>query len=119
MKAYPATIVLNQTVTQLQGGVFRLGIASAIPLIAGWEQTLGATNVPELAEISRNLAALRTRLTGEEFDPAEVGGLLKTLAGQVRAVATSPFGLPAAVPLTQLSLLLEAGSSVLEGQGER
>ena len=74
-------------------------------------------SVPELAAISHNLAALRVRLTEEDFDPAEAGRLLRTLAGQVRTVATSPFGLPAAVPLTQLSLLLDAGGSVLEGQG--
>ena len=36
MRVYPVTIVLGQTVTQLQGGVFKLGIASAVPLIAGW-----------------------------------------------------------------------------------
>lgn len=116
MEQNETNAALNQTVSQLQGGVLRLGIGSAIPVIAGWERTLAATRLPALAPIAENLGVLRSRLASESFDPAEVGALLNELGNQVRAVTASPYGLPIAVPLAQLSLLLNAGGAALTGQ---
>ncbi len=73
MEPNETNAALNQMVSQLQGGVLRVGIASAIPIIAGWERTLEATGLPELAPIAENLRALRTTLSSEDSDPAEVG----------------------------------------------
>ena len=65
----------------------------------------------------QNLSTLRNRLANPSFDPNEVGQLLTTLGGQVQAAAT-PYGLPIAVPLTQLGLLLGTGGGTLIGQGQ-
>ena len=119
MEVSEANAALNQTVAQLQGGVLRLGIASAIPVISSWEQTLGATGIPELTPVAQNLTALRNLLAMGDFVPAEVGRLLNTLSEQVRAVAGTPYGLPIAVPLTQLSLFLNTAGGALAGQGAR
>jgi hypothetical protein len=116
VQANEAGAALNQTVGQLQGGVLRLGIESAIPAIAGWEQTLSASGVPELQPKAENLGVLRESLAADSFDPAEVGGLLTALAEQVRVVTTTPYGLPIAAPLTQLSLLLNTAGASLASQ---
>jgi len=114
LEADETNAALNQTVSQLRGGVVRVQIASAIPNIAGWERTLEATSLPRLAPVAENSRALRTTLTSEDSHPAEVGRLL-TCSG-IRAVAASPYGLPVAIPLAQLSLLLNAGGGSLAGQ---
>ena len=119
MEANEANVALNQTVAQLQGGALQLGIASAIPVISGWEQTLGATGIPELTPVAQNLTALRNLLATGNFDAAEAGRLLNTLSEQVRQVAGTPYGLPIAVPLTQLSLLLDTAGGALAVQGTR
>lgn len=88
-EANETNVAMEQTVSQLRGGVVRVQIASAIPVIAGWERTLKATILPKLAPVAVNLRALRTAHTSEGSDPAEVGRLLNLLGDQVRAVATS------------------------------
>ena len=119
MEANSAFTALNQTAGQFQGGILRLGIGSAIPVIATWEQTLSASGVPELTPIAQNLASLRTQLADPNFDPNEVGQLLTTLGGQVQATAATPYGLPIAAPLTQLGLLLSTGGGTIMGQAQR
>lgn len=119
MEANSATTALNQTVGQLQGGILRLGIGSAIPVIATWEQTLSASGVPELTPIAQNLGTLRNLLADPSFDPNQVGQLLATLGGQVQAIAATPYGLPIAAPLTQLGLVLSTGGGTLMGQPGR
>ncbi|QIN79366.1 hypothetical protein GBA65_13550 [Rubrobacter marinus] len=116
MEANSAGTALNQTVGQLQGGILRLGIGSAIPVIATWEQTLSASGVPELTPVAQNLSTLRNHLANPNFDPNQVGQLLATLGGQVQAIAATPYGLPIAAPLTQLGLLLSTGGGTLMGQ---
>lgn len=118
MEANSAGTALNQTVGQLQAGILRLGIGSAIPVIATWEQTLSASGVPELSPIAQNLGTLRNHLANPNFDPNEVGQLLATLGGQVQAVAATPYGLPIAAPLTQLGLLLSTGGGTIMGQAQ-
>ncbi|MDP9456905.1 MAG: hypothetical protein CYG60_06085 [Actinobacteria bacterium] len=74
-------------------------------MIATWEQTLPSSGVPELAPIAQNLGTLRKHLANLTFDSNEVGQLLATLGGQVQAEVATPYGLPIAVPLTQLGVL--------------
>lgn len=110
---------LDQTITTLQGGVLQLGVGAAIPAIASWERTLAAAGKPELSAISENLAGLRTLLSTGDFDPAEAGRLLRTLGAQTQAVATTPYGLPLSVPLSQLALLLTTSATTLAVRGSR
>lgn len=116
MEAQGADVALDQTTTQLRGGVLRLGIGAAIPVIVGWEGTLAASPVPELREVAANLSTLRGHLASESFDPSEVSGLLSTLASQVRRVMATPYGLALALPLTQISLFLNSAAFVLAQQ---
>lgn len=104
---------LDQTITTLQGGILQLGVGSAIPAIASWERTLAAAGKPELTAISENLVNLRTLLTAGDSDPAEASRLLQTLGAQTQAVATTPYGLPLSVPLSQLALLLNTSAATL------
>ena len=113
MEPKDASMALDQTAAQLQGGVLRLGIGSVIPVIAGWEQTLRATGLPHLVPIAENLETLRTRPASEDSDAAEVGRLLQELGGQVRGVAASPYGSPISLPLTQFALVLDTGGATL------
>lgn len=117
MEVDKTNVALDQTISTLQGGVLQLGVGSAIPAISSWEQTLAATGKPELATIAENLAALRTFLTSDDADPAEVGELLQTLGAQTQAVATTPYGLPLSVPLTQLALLLNTSGATVVTRG--
>ena len=117
MEANRASAALGQTVAALQGGVQLFGIGAAIPVIAGWEQALAASRNPELVAIADNLAVLRSMLAAESFDPAEVGRLLQKLGDQTSSVATTPHGLPLALPLAQLALVLNAGAATLQSQG--
>ncbi len=74
-----------------------------------------ATSLPEVAAVAENLRASRTTLSSDDSEPAEVGRILNVLGDQVRVAAT-PSGLTIALPLAQLSLLLDAGSVNLAGQ---
>jgi len=82
---------LTQTLAQLQGGVLKLGIGSAIPLIAGWEGML-ATNLPELRGIAENLRTLRAELASDSPDGTRVSQPLTTLGAQVQTLTASPVG---------------------------
>lgn len=113
METNQTSTALGQTLSSLQGGILQLGVGAAIPVVAGWEQTLAALPVPELKAVSENLNTLRNGLASGDADPAELGRLLQTLGEQVRGVATTPFGIPVAAPLTQLSLLLSTGGATL------
>lgn len=118
-EANETNAALNQTLGQLQGGLLRVGIGSAIPVVAGWEQTLKNSPSPDLAAVGTNLGSLRTMLAADDFDPAEVGALLMALGDQVQALTATPYGLPIAVPLSQLSLLLKTGGTNLAQQARR
>jgi hypothetical protein len=50
---------LDSTVASLLGGVQRLGIEAALPVIDGWEGRLTACGDPELAPVAENLVAFR------------------------------------------------------------
>lgn len=119
MEAGNTNAALDQTIATLQGGALQLGVGAAIPAIASWEQTLAAAGKPELTAISGNLAALRTLLTAGDADPAEASRLLQTLGAQTQAVATTSYGLPLAVPLSQLALVLNTSATTLAARGPR
>lgn len=119
MEADKTNAALDQTISTLQGGVLQLGVGAAIPAISSWEQTLAATGKPELTDISENLASLRALLTAGDADPAEAGRLLQTLGAQTQAVATTPYGLPLSVPLSQLALLLNTSGATVATRGSR
>ena len=70
--------------------------------------------MPKLTLISNIRTALRTASASGSSNPAEIGCLLGTLAEQVRVVATMPYELPIALPLTQLGALLISGGAALE-----
>ena len=98
---------LDSTVRSLRDGARQLGIEAALPIIEDWEERLSALDSPELAAVAENLAALRTYLSSDDFDPAAVGQLLITLGKQVQVVANGPAGTQAGMErLTRLSILL-------------
>lgn len=119
MESDSTATAIDQTVGQLQGGVLRLGIGSAIPVIATWEQALSSSSMPEMAPIAQNLGSLRNHLANPNFDPNEVAQILTTLGDQVQSVAATPYGLPVAAPLIQLGLLLGTGAGSIMDQGQR
>ena len=88
-------------------------------MIATWEQTLSSSGVPAFAPIAQNLGTLRNHLATPTFEPSQVGQLLATLGGQVQAVPATPYGLPIALPLTQLDVLLSTGGGTLMNQAQR
>ncbi len=104
----------RRTVAQLQGGVPRVGMGSAIPAISGREQMLGATGLPGLRPVVENLAALGTRLASEEFGAAaEAGRLLAVPEELVKVVSAGPYGSPIALSPTQLGVRLDTGGAAL------
>lgn len=115
-EANETSAAINQTVGQLQEGVLRVGIGSAIPVVASWEQALKNSPVPELAAVGTNLGTLRAMLAGQDFDPAVVGSLLTALGDQVQTLTATPYGMPLGVPLTQLAMLLKTSGRTLVQQ---
>lgn len=107
---------LDATVASLQGGVERLGVAAALPVIEGWERRLAASGDPELAPVAENLGALRTLLAADDPDPATVGRLMSTLGDQVQRVANSDVQIEVADRLSQLSVLLTSEGDSLSGE---
>ena len=98
---------LDSTVSSLKGGVQRLGIEAALPVIEDWEERLAALESPELSSVAENLAALRNTLSANDPDPATIGQLLLTLGKQVQMVANGPAGTQAGMErLSRLSTLL-------------
>ena len=108
---------LDRTASSLRDGVQRLGIEAALPVIEDWEERLSALDSPELAAVAENLAALRTHLSSDDFDPAAVGRLMITLGKQVQVVANGPAGTQAGMErLTRLSILLARGGESISGR---
>src|SRR5918997_3270982 len=118
MEANETNSALDTTVGSLQGGVQRLGIQAALPVIEGWEQRLSASDSPMLAPVVENLGTLRTLLSADELDQAAVGRLLATLGEQVQRVANDEgVQIEVADRLSQLSVLLSSEGESLSGEG--
>ncbi len=117
MEANETNEALDMTVGSLQGGVQRLGVAAALPVIEGWEQRLAASGSPMLTPIAENLGALRALLSADELDQAAVGRLLATLGEQVQRVANADVQIEVADRLSQLSVLLSSEGESLSGEG--
>ncbi len=116
MEANEIKATLDSTIASLQGGVQRLGIAAALPVIEGWERRLADSGSPELAPIAENLGALRTQLSARDLDQFAVGQLLATLGEQVQRVANEDIQIEVADKLSQLSVLLSTEGDSLSGQ---
>lgn len=118
MEANETSSALDATVASLQGGVERLGIQAALPVIEDWEQRLAASGSPELTPVAENLGALRALLSADEVDQAAVGRLLATLGEQVQRVANDEeVQIEVADRLSQLSVLLSSEGESLSGEG--
>jgi hypothetical protein len=108
---------LDHTISSLRDGIHQLGIEAALPVIEGWEERLSALDSPELAAVAENLAALRSHLSADDFDPDAVGRLLITLGKQVQVVANGPAGTQAGMDkLTRLSILIARQGESLSGR---
>lgn len=108
---------LDRTTRSLRGGIRHLGIEAALPVLEGWEERLSSLDSPELAAVAENLAALRSHLSADDFDPNAVGRLLITLGKQVQVVANGPAGTQAGMErLTRLSILLARQGESLSGR---
>ena len=116
MEANEIRTVLDSTVASLQGGVQRLGIEAALPVIEGWEGRLAASEEPELVPVAENLGALRDRLSAGDFDQAIVGRLLSDIGDQVQRLANSDIQIEVADKLSQLSVLLSSEGDSLSGE---
>jgi hypothetical protein len=107
---------LDSTVASLQGGIERLGIEAALPVIESWEERLVASGSTDLAPIAENLGTLRAQLSGGDFDPVTVGQLIAALGEQVQRVANEDIQIEVADRLSQLSVLLSAEGESLSGE---
>ncbi|MCA1717442.1 MAG: hypothetical protein LC781_11640 [Actinobacteria bacterium] len=108
---------LDRTTRSLRDGIRQLGIEAALPVIEGWEERLSSLDSPELAAVAENLAALRSHLSADDFDPNAVGRLLITLGKQVQVVANGPAGTQAGMEkLTRLSIMLAREGESLSGR---
>ena len=108
---------LDRTTRSLRDGIQQLGIEAALPVIEDWEERLSALDSPELAAVAENLAALRSYLSADDFDPDTVGGLLITLGKQVQVVANGPAGTQVGMErLTRLSIMLARQGESLVGR---
>lgn len=101
-------MALDSTVAYLQGGVQRLGIEAALPVIESWEKRLAPSGNPELAPVAENLGTLRAQLSASDFDQAVVGQLLATLDEQGQRVANADIQIEVTDKLSQLSVLLSS-----------
>ena len=115
MEADETRTALDATVASLQGGVERLGVEAALPVIADWEQRLAASGSPELESVAENLSALRSLLSADDLDQLAVGQLLATLGEQVQRVANEDVEIEVADKLSQLSVLLSSEGDSLSG----
>ena len=116
MEANEIRAALDSTVASLLGGVQRLGIEAALPVIEGWEGRLAASGNPELASVSENLGALRAQLSAGDFDQVAVGRLLATLGDQTQRLANSDIQIEVADRPSQLSVLLSTEGECLSGE---
>lgn len=108
---------IDRTTEALRGGVQRLGIAAALPIITGWEERLAVSGVPELAAVAETLRELKGQLQPEGIvDPASVGALLTSLGDQVRTAADAETAARVSENLSKLSAALgDGGASLSEG----
>jgi hypothetical protein len=108
---------LDRTTSSLRDGIRQLGIEAALPIIEGWEERLSSLDSPELAAVAENLAALRSLLSADDFEPNAVGRLLIALGKQVQVVANGPAGTQAGMDkLTRLSITLARQGESLVGR---
>ena len=107
---------LDSTIASLQGGVERLGIEAALPIIGDWEERLAASGSPELASVAENLTALRTQLSSGSPDQAATGEILVELSEQAQRLANEDIQIEVADKLSQLSVLLSNEGDSLSGR---
>ena len=106
---------LDGTLSSLQEGVVRLGIAAAVPEISAWEQRLAASGDAELEAVAGILSELKAQLDPDGFDPATIGATLMSLGDQVEQVAGADVAGQVKWKLSQLGKLLgEEGSSLTD-----
>ena len=108
MKANEIRAALDSTGASLQGGVQRLGIEVALPVIEDWEGRLAASGSLELAPVAENLGSLRVQLMASDLDQAAIGQLLATLGEQVQRVANTDIQIEVVYKRSQLSVLLSS-----------
>ena len=102
---------LDQTLNVLGGGLSGLAPESALHSIEFWESELQATGKPEFNNLARDLAALRTHLTGD-LDGNAIGKLLLRL-GQQTTTAAGQAGSGVNAKLHHLGDLLSRAGGVL------
>jgi hypothetical protein len=102
---------LDSTIASLQGGVERLGIEAALPIIGDWEERR-----PEVAPVAENLTALRTQLSSGSPDQAATGEIMAELSEQVQRLANEDIQIEVADKLSQLSVLLSNEGDSLAGR---
>jgi hypothetical protein len=107
---------LDSTIASLQGGVERLGIEAALPIIGNWEERLAASGSPELASVAENLTALRTQLSSGNPDQVATGEIMTELSEQVQRLANEDIQIEVADKLSQLSALLSNEGDSLSGR---
>ena len=78
---------LELTVSALKDGVLDLGIPGGLVEVRRWEEALGSSGAPALAEIGAGLAELRGELESDEPDTGAVSTLLLDLGARTLAVA--------------------------------
>lgn len=77
---------IDRTLSVLGGGLSGLAPESALHSIETWEAELQAVGRPELLNIARDLAALRTHLNGD-LDGNAIGRLLVRLGEQTTTIS--------------------------------
>lgn len=102
---------LDRTLDVLGGGLPGTAPESALHSIEAWEVELQAAGKPEFTSIARDLAALRTELTGG-LDGVVIGKLLQRLGQQTVTVAGLADG-GAHAKLQRLAGLLTKAGNVL------
>jgi hypothetical protein len=80
---------LELTVSALKEGVLDLGIPGGLVEIRRWEEQLGASDAPALAEIGAGLAELRGELESDQPDTDVVSRLLLDLGRRTLAVGAA------------------------------
>ena len=116
MESNDVGTALDSTIASLQGGVERLGIEAALPIIGDWEERLAASGSPELASVAENLTALRTQLSSGSPDQAATGEIMAELSQQVQRLANENIQIGVADNLSQLSVLLSNEGDSLAGR---
>ncbi len=116
MESNDVGTALDSTIASLQGGVERLGIEAALPVIRGWEERLAASGSPEHMPVAENLAALRVQLSSGNPDQVAAGEIMADLSEQVQRLANEDIQIEVADKLSQLSVLLSNEGDSLSGR---